>query len=428
MDELLFEFLKNFAGSAGSTLGQQATTSALQALGLGTAGNQTDFETNVQKSLKTLSQQMTALANALSAIGIADATIREQIADAALQALKTDYAKSANTIDTYFETYTLFSGNVASTNGDKSAIDQLYNFLTMPGADIAVATEMRNINTFLVGQDEVTGLIAYQHPHAYAAIDTYVAVPGNWVHQVNGLSNFPDNAMLLQKLCDASAPNGSLETSILDDVIPAMKNALLAQSRGLAFLTAIWGNGPQQPQLVEFTNNIVAQATAMKTMMASLTDFDGNATAIMNSSAIALTQGDINNFRDGGNVQGWPGIWWSAMIDGSSIDSPPALQPGYFFNMPGTPFNLTAQVMSGPFERFYGNFVAINIGSNFPDYEVVDHSLHVVVVTMPSGTVSSALTGAAADFVTFLDTLIQAGGTSGAATVAASAERCAALA
>jgi hypothetical protein len=234
--------------------------------------------------------------------------------------------------------------------------------------------------------------------------------------------------MLFQTLCAASAPGGSLETSILDDVIPAMKNALLAQSRGLAYLTAVWGNGPQQPQLVEFTNNIVAQAAAMKSMMASLTDFDGNATAIMNSSAIALTQADIDNFRDGGNVQGWPGIWWSAMIDGDSVDAPPALQPGYFFNMPGTPFNLAAQLMPPPVQGFWGNFVAINIGSDFPDYEVVDHRMHVVVATLPSGTVSGALTNAVAEFATFLDALIQAGGASGTTAAAVLPARCAAVA
>lgn len=427
MDELLFEFLKNFAGSAGSAIGQQAATSALQAMGLGTAASEADFQTSVQNSLKTLSADMTAVTAALSVIGAADANISEQIADTQLQALKTAYAISANTIDTYFETYTLFSNSVASSNGAATAISQLYNFLTMPGADVSVATQMRDINTFLVGQDEVTGLIAYQHPHAYAAINTYVASPQNWVHQVNGLANFPDNAVLYQTLCDAVTPGGSIETSVLNDVIPAMKNALLAQSRGLAFLGAVWGGGPQQTQIDEFTSNIVAQATAMKSMMASLSDFDTNANAIMNTSATPLTPGDINNFRDGGNVQGWPGIWWSAVI-GGGMDSSPALQPGYFFNMPGTPFNLAAQTMQGPFGRFWGNFVAINIGSNFPDYEVVDHSLHVVVVTMPSGSVSSALVAAVADFTTFLDGLIAAGGTSTSTTLAPSPDRCVAVA
>lgn len=406
MDELLYELMKSFAGTAASTLEQQAATAALQALGLGFADSESAFQTSVENSLKTIAGEIGQLGTALAALGAADARISEQISDAELQSLLTAYTTSVSTINEYFQIYALASANLGNASMRDASIQQLYSFLSSPAFAAAVATEMRNINTFVNGTGELTNLIAYQQPHAYASFTAYVASPGNWVHQVNGLANFPDNALLYQTFLDAVSANGSIEQSLLDDVIPALKNALLAQTRGLAFLRAAWGGGPQQAQLDEFNGNIVAQAKAMQTAFAAMTAFDSYVSGAMAQHAVALSQDDLRNFF-GGNVQGWPGIWWSAVIPDSN-DEGQALQPGYFFNMPGTPFNLMAQVLQGPQLRFYGNFVAITRGSEFPDYRVDSNPLHVVVSPMPSAVVSAALSQAITDFDAVLTALIQA--------------------
>lgn len=116
---------------------------------------------------------------------------------------------------------------------------------------------MLSIHALAVGNDELTGLIDYQPNLMKQAVRDWGAKPANYVTQL-GWPNFPDCGQIVRQA-------EAIITPVLrDKVLASFSALLLAQTRGLALLTAAWKGGPQQPQLATHAANIQDQINRMR--------------------------------------------------------------------------------------------------------------------------------------------------------------------
>jgi hypothetical protein len=223
------------------------------------------------KSMRSLGDQMRGLQDSLSQIKSIDTQIKDYLTHEALAQVLRKYNDHARTIQSLFE---LFVDDVsvvkdASTDEEKTAINDLYTNVLNGGNAKNVSEAMSGIHDLLVGPSEFeTGILDHLHQMITTEIQKYAETDDNYRHTFR-LSFGETGAHLPRNFqyydCYKIVVSGyNTARTELPTIAALFKRIVASQLRGLILLTKAWQESTHAPTLGLRTSEVLQGISAMK--------------------------------------------------------------------------------------------------------------------------------------------------------------------